>query len=321
MSYIQTVTGPVPADQITFCHCHEHLMICKGVSSSVNPSLCIDDYEKTLSELKTFAASGGSAIVDAQPVGCSRMADALAGLAQDSKLIIIASTGFHKMMFYPDRHWIFKYTEDQLAEIFLHEISTGMYIGCDQAAPNTWINAKAGMIKCAYDTCGLDIQYKKLFNAAVSAAKETHLPFMVHIEQGSDPMELVAYLEARQMDLNRVIFCHMDRACPNLSVHKQLCEKGIYLEYDTIGRFKYHDAQHEAAIFSELINSGYGDRLLFSLDTTRERLKSYTPDGVGLTYILNTFIPLLKETGISDLQIQKIACQNPRRVLALPDLP
>lgn len=315
MSYIQTVTGKIPSESITFCHCHEHLLLSKGKSYEINNVLCIDDFEKSLLELQDFYSQGGNTIVDAQPVGCNRMTEELVALSKESNVHIIASTGFHKMAFYPDNHWIFQYSSEKMTDLFLHEIHTGMYITSDNAAPYKYINAKAGIIKCALDSPGLDRQYEKLFSAASDAANVSKAPLMVHIEQGSDPIALADYLSQNQVDLNNVIFCHMDRACADLSIHKEICERGIYLEYDTIGRPKYHDDNKEASIFCELIESGYEDKLLFSLDTTRARLKSYTPEGVGLTYILLTFIPLLKSRGISQAQIEKISCSNCRRIL------
>lgn len=319
MPHIQTVAGPISPVLVTFCHCHEHLMISKGVSCTINDNLLINDFQKTLLELQCFAAAGGTTIVDAQPTGCNRAAWSLRQLGKESGVQIIASTGFHKMIFYPRNHWIFRYDEKQLTQVFLHEANIGMYIDCDNALPEFWIDARAGMIKCALDINNLDIQYRKLFNAACNAAKYSGLPLMVHIEQGSDPLALLQYLKSQSINLNRVIFCHMDRSCPDISLHKEILKQGVFMEYDTIGRFKYHDDKKEAAIFSELINAGYEDRLLFSLDTTRERLKSYNPDGVGLAYILNSFVPLLKSCGITDSQIKKIACHNSRGILSIPD--
>lgn len=321
MPHIQAVTGKLATVNIKFCHCHDHLMISKGKSYSVNKSLCIDDYKKTLSELNDFFSAGGTTIVDAQPVGCNRVAQSLVNLSMESKVQIIASTGFHKLIFYPENHWLFRYDSEKLLQIFLHEINTGMYLNCENSTPTNYITAKAGIIKCAFDCCGLTPQYEKLFLAATQAAKLTKLPLMVHIEQGSDPLELSQYLRCQNIDLNRVIFCHMDRACDDLNIHKELCQQGIYLEYDTIGRFKYHDDIQEAAIFQALIQSGYEDRLLFSLDTTRERLAAYTPTGIGLSYILHSFIPLLKRSGITDAQLYKISCLNCRRILSIPDTP
>lgn len=319
MSYIQTVSGRISPEAIGFCHCHEHLFIGRGKSCELNPALRIDDYGKTFLEIKDFLSAGGTTIVDAQPVGCGRMAEELSRLTSDCDIQIIASTGFHKMIFYPEEHWIFSVSQEKLTELFLHEILTGMYIKSDTAL-SQYIDAKAGIIKCAVDICGLDRQYEKLFSAAAEAANITGAPLMVHIEKGSDPIGLADYLERKKTGLNRVIFCHMDRACQDIGIHKELCARGIYLEYDTIARPKYHDDEKEAEIFVSLIRSGFEDRLLFSLDTTRERLRSYTPKGAGLTYIINTFVSVLRTHGVSDSQIRKISCDNCRRILAINPL-
>lgn len=319
MSYIQTVSGTLPPENLIFCHCHEHLMISKGKSWETNPVLWIDSFDKTLDELKSFSRGSGSVVVDAQPVGCNRMESQLPILTKQSGVQIIASTGFHKMIFYPENHWIFQYSTLQLADVFLHEIQKGMYTACDNSAPSQYITSKAGMIKCALDTCGLNSQYKKLFDAAILASGNSGAPMMVHIEQGADSIMLADYLESQHMNLNRVIFCHMDRACTDLEVHKALCRRGVYLEYDTIGRPKYHDDLTEANIFMELLNSGYEDRLLFALDTTRARLKSYTPEGVGLNYIRDTFLPMLWQKGASMEQTLKISQKNCRKILTILD--
>ena len=97
----------------------------------------------------------------------------------------------------------------------------------------------------------------------------------------------------------------MDRAIPDLAVHKKVLDAGVYLEFDTIGRFKYHSDEQEIALFQTLLDQGYEDQLLFSLDTTRERLKAYNPDGVGLDYILKTFCPAMRNAGITSDGVQQ----------------
>lgn len=317
MPYIQTVTGQVPSDTLVFCHCHEHLMIRKGQSFLVNEALCIDSYDKTRAELEQFRKAGGSTVVDAQPIGCGRDAEALCLLGHETGIQIIASTGFHKMVFYPQEHWIFDIGKETLAALFVHELTEGMYADGDYRLPVRSVDARAGILKCAYDTCGLTSQYKKLFDAAIYASTHTGAPLMVHIEQGAPALKLISYLDKKKMPLDRVIFCHMDRAVQDLSVHKEVCRQGIYLEYDTIGRFKYHSDRREAEIFAAILDAGYENQLLFSLDTTRERLKCYTPEGIGLTYILDAFLPLLTDAGITEEQIRKISCANCRRILTI----
>lgn len=139
---------------------------------------------------------------------------------------------------------------------------------------------------------------------------------MVHIEKGSSPLILLDFLRQRGVNLEMVYFCHMDRACGDTDIFLQVLEAGVSLEFDTIGRFKYHSDEAELELMKRVLSWGGGEQLLFSLDTTRSRLKAYDPDAVGLAYILNTFVPAMRKAGISENQIQKISVDNPRRILA-----
>lgn len=313
---VQTVTGPIDPEALGFCQCHEHLLLQKGTSWEVNPALCLDDEEKSLLELRDYRAAGGRSLVDAQPVGCGRMADGLERLSIRSGVSVVASTGFHKLCFYPKGHWLFTMGEDELAGLFISELTEGMYLDCDHAPPKKQIPVPAGMIKTALDQGELTPLYEKLFHAAARAQTATGAPFMVHIESGSDPLDLFRRLQDWGVPPSSMIFCHMDRACPDLAVHEALLAQGIYLEFDTIGRFKYHDDAREIEIFQHLIERGFEDQLLFSLDTTRARLKRYTPDGVGLTYILSVFLEKMRAAGISEAVIEKISHQNCQQALS-----
>jgi phosphotriesterase-related protein len=190
-----------------------------------------------------------------------------------------------------------------------------MYLDGDIAFPLQQGSSKAGQIKTALDTEGLSPRYQKLFTAAADAAKATGCALMVHIELDSDPRRLADFLAKLGVAQGRMIFCHLDRAVADIGIHREICEQGIYLEYDTIGRLKYHDDEKEADIILELVNAGYEKQLLMSLDTTRSRLASY--GGVpGLTHILEVFIPLLLQRGLTEAQIKSFFIENPARVFA-----
>ncbi|MBT9150855.1 MAG: hypothetical protein DDT40_01034 [candidate division WS2 bacterium] len=74
---IKTVTGEIVKERIGFCHSHEHLFIAEGQPAKLDPALQIDDFGKTLQELMLFHSVGGNSVVDAQPLGCGRMAENL----------------------------------------------------------------------------------------------------------------------------------------------------------------------------------------------------------------------------------------------------
>jgi len=314
MRIITTVLGDIAPSVMGFCQSHEHLSIARTCYAA-GLQQYIDDPEKNIAELKLYYSAGGRTLVDAQPVGCGRDAEMLALVSEKSGVHIIASTGFHKLSFYPEDHWLHSASEDELIRLFIGELNQGMYLDGDTAFPSRQGSAKAGQIKTALDTEGLSSRYQKLFTAAAEAAKAADCAFMVHIERDSDPRQLADFLVKLGLSGARVIFCHLDRAVADVDVHKEICEQGIYLEYDTIGRPKYHDDEKEAAIILELLKAGYEKQLLMSLDTTRSRLVNYG-GAPGLAHILNVFIPLLLQKGITETQIRSFFTDNPACIFA-----
>jgi len=307
---IRTVLGDIPKEQLGFCHSHEHLFIAAGRPAQINSVLQIDDYEKTKNEVQVFHSLGGKAIVDAQPVGCGRMADWLTEVSRQTGIHIIASTGFHKQNFYVEDHWLFRWGEDHLAQIFINEIEDGMYIGADNHEPEIKIPAKAGIIKTAIEEDRPGLIAIKLLNAAAQASLETKVPIMCHTETHRQGVFVAEHFIKLGVSPENIIICHLDRILDDYSVHKQLAEYGVYLEYDTIGRYKYHTDEEEADLIVQMLDWGYGKSLLLGLDTTRARLKSYGGE-IGLDHMKVNFIPFLRNRGVSESAIADMMINNP----------
>lgn len=308
---IQTVTGWIKQEEITFCHSHEHLFIAEGIPYSINSALKIDDYSLTIKELNHFKKMGGSTIADAQPLGCGRMERQLVRASDDTEVNIIAATGFHKLSFYDKNHWIWRYDVDQLTEIFIHELENGMYIDTDANEPKNYINNKAGFIKTAIDIDRLKDKEKKWFTAAARTSNITGFPIMCHTETKEEALYLAKFYIDHGVKPEKIIICHLDRTLDQLEVHDQLASMGCFLEYDTIGRFKYHSDEEEVELLQYMIQAGHSNKILLGLDTTRERLKSYGAD-IGLDYIKTIFIPLLKKNHFSTEVLHQLMKYNPR---------
>lgn len=313
---IQTVCGEIVPERLGFCHSHEHILLARCRGSGLNPALCMDDKHKSLEELELFASAGGGALVDAQPPGCGRMSPGLSEISEKSGVNIIASTGFHKMIFYHEDHWIFSYGAEEIAAVFTHELQNGMFVGTDDSEPRDFHAAKAGVIKTALDSCGLNRQYKKLFGAAARAHERTGAPLLIHVESGSDPLELDAFLDQNGVAASKRIYCHLDRAVPNPDIHTELLKRGCYLEYDTINRPKYHDNEAEVSIIKSRLEDGFESRVLLGLDTTNERLKAYGGK-MGLDYIKTSFIPLAISMGVPEYAITELMESNPQNAFAI----
>lgn len=314
--YIITVQGLLPSHKLGFCQCHEHLFIKEGQSAKINPALRIDDYALTKKELLLYKSKGGAGVVDAQPLGCGRNAIELARVSKETGLNIIASTGFHKLIFYPEDHWIFGIRSEDFAKILVEEITNGMYVNGEEALPRRQIEARAGIIKTAIDRPALSPRYEELFIAAGVAAKETGVSIMCHTEMGEGALPVIELLLEQGVKATSIIVSHLDRRVDNYHYHKEVAQTGVYLEYDTIGRFKYHSDEEEASLILKMVEDGFLKQILLGLDTTRSRLKSYGGT-IGLDYLLTKFIPLLTGLGLEQDRIRQIMVDNPGRALSI----
>jgi len=311
---VMAVNGLISVEKLGHCQCHEHIFIEKGKSFDMNPALCIDDYKMTVDELNNYKEMGGSTLVDAQPVGCGRMTEYLIKASKETGVNIIASTGFHKLQYYPRNHWIYNIEQSKFTELLLNEIVIGMYIKNIEPFNGMRTSAKAGIIKIAIESGNFSSIYKKILLSAADAANQTGITIMCHTDKGRGALEVIKLLMANGVSPESIIICHLDRRSDNFKFHQKVAETGVYLDYDTIGRFKYHSDEEEIKLISKMIDRGYEDKLLISLDTTRERLKSYGSN-IGLDYILAKFIPALKKYGINNDIINKITRKNPAEAL------
>jgi phosphotriesterase-related protein len=288
------------------------LFIADGRSAELVPSLRLDDFDSTCAELELYKRHGGVSIADAQPVGCGRMADMQLKASEKTGVNILASTGFHKLVFYPDGHWLKTIDSDELAELFIDEINNGMYIDCDISKPSRRVSARAGIMKTASDLEGPAGDYERIFSAAAEASVQTGAPILSHTEMGKGALEQIRLFTDHKVPTESIIICHLDRVLTDMSYLMEVASTGVYLELDTIGRYKYHSDEDEARFISKLVENGYEDRILLGLDTTRERMKSYGGP-IGLDYMFEIFFPLLESYGIGRGFISKFTISNPAK--------
>lgn len=313
---IQTVAGSVENHELGFCQCHEHIFIRKGRSFEINPALWMEDINKSTDELILYRNSSGRSLADAQPVGCGRMAGLLLQASRNSGVNIIASTGFHKLIFYRQEHWIHSIGREELTGLFVDEILTGMYADGDDGFPSLRTSAKAGIIKTAAAGEGVAGEYKKLFAAAAEASLRTGAPIMCHLDKQQDAFSVIKFLTDLGVQSSNIILCHLDRAYYDAEFHIRAAQTGVYLEYDTIGRFKYHSDEAEITLIKQLIRSGHTGQILLGLDTTNRRLKNYGGE-IGLDYIRRIFIDKMLKAGITEEAVENFTVDNPSKALSI----
>ena len=303
---VQTVLGPVPVESLGHCQMHEHLYVAAGPATQKYPALLIDDPVRSEEELADYRRVGGVSLLDAQPGGAGRNAAILKEISIQSGISVITVTGYHLPHFYPANHWLLTENIDEQCNRFRHELSEG----CVEAP-----EVRPGAVKAALGPEGCAGRLKDCFQAAAMAAGEADVPLIVHTEKGAGAVEAVRLAQAVGVPAHRVVICHADRQATDYAPHDAIADTGAMLEYDTIGRFKYHDDDSEIRLIRHMIERGHAHQLLISLDTTRERLKRYG-GSIGLTYLLTDFLPALRRSGISETIIRQITVGNPQKVFS-----
>jgi phosphotriesterase-related protein len=315
-NYIMTVTGKIQNTNPGHCQVHEHVFVADNPAVSKNPALLIDEIDKSEAELIRYYKAGGRMIGDAQPLGAGRSITSLERLSLATNVKIVASTGFHMPMFYPADHYIFTTEEDRLKELFLKELTEGCYADGAIEWPVQQTEIKAGMVKAAIGNESITGAVRVRLAAAGAAAAAAGVPLMLHTDQGLHAIEAIKLLEEKGLAPDRILLCHADRQTDDFAIHFEIARTGVWLEFDTIGRFRYHDDESEIRLVKTLLDNGHINRLLLSMDPTRERLKTYG-GSVGMDYIIETFIPALISAGVGKAEIRQITVDNPATALSV----
>jgi phosphotriesterase-related protein len=242
--------------------------------------------------------------VECSSIGVGRNVPLIHRIAQESGLPIVVPTGVYgRANFAPPAHRAM--TEDQLAELFTKEIREGIES----------TDIKAGFIKISTSDTVLTAREEKFLRAAGRAARETGAVIASHTTSGSVARKQADILESISPSI-RFIWVHA-QVERNRRVHRELASRGVFVEFDSLGWQPSDDAELIAAI-KELVAVGYGDRILLSHDAGW--YQPGQPNGgtqKPYTYLVKTFIPMLRNSGVDDAIIRMITEENPVRAFGI----
>src|SRR5690242_7648872 len=216
---------------------------------------------------------------------------------------IIAATGYHRDAHYPPGHWVHTASVEQLAERIVDDLTRGM----DGDA------ARAGVIKAGASYQHISASEERRLVAAAVGSRGTGAPILVHTEIGTCGHEIVDLLLREGVRPDRIILAHLDRN-PDLDLHREIARRGVWLEYDTVGRIKYRpDSQ-----LLDLIEAGLHDRIMLGLDLGRRDYFRAYGGGPGLGYLMHTFVPRLRQHCGEDV-VNQVLVVNPARAFAVAE--
>ncbi len=309
---VVTVTGRRSVASLGVVDAHDHLFL----DSPALAGQAIDDVERVTEEVLDARSSGISCIVEMTPIGLGRNPAALRQVAEATGVAIIAASGYHRDAHYPADHWVRTATTETLAGRIVTDLTIGMH-------PADWLDpslpldpARAGAIKGGASYHRITRGEQRRLEAIAGAAAATGAAVLVHTEVGTAGHDVVDLLEAGGVPAARIALAHLDRN-PDPEVHVELAARGVTLEYDTIGRTKYHPDSVVLDLIEAVAGAGHLDRIVLGLDLgMRSYFRSYD-GGPGLRYLMTSFVPRLRRR-MGDADADRILRRNPARLYAMP---
>ena len=307
---IVTVLGPIPPGELGVTDAHDHLFL----RSPALPGQEFDDAGKAAEEVRSAVRSGVQSIVEVTPIGLGRRPAKLRAVAEATGAHIVAATGYHRDAHYEEGHWVRDATVEVLAERILTDLKQGMH-------PQDWLSeapldsACAGVIKAGASYQHISVLEERRLIAAAAGSRETGAPILVHTEIGTCGHEIIDFLTREGVKPDRIILAHLDRN-PDLELHASIADRGVTLEYDTPGRIKYRADSQLLDLIEGMVRAGHGDAVMLGLDLgQRDYFRSYG-GGPGLSYLMNTFVPRLRNR-LGEAAVRKILVDTPARAFAM----
>ncbi|MEM8783913.1 MAG: hypothetical protein AAGE65_13795, partial [Planctomycetota bacterium] len=149
--FVRCVTGDADPARLGACDAHEHLAIAGAFVEARWPDYLLDEPARLVGDLRDFRTAGGGWLVDAMPTGAGRSVRRLVELSAETGVSIVAATGVHLPIYYPDEHPLLRMGAAGLTEVFVREIEAGVDDGDGLVCDRRGRPVRAGVIKVAGD--------------------------------------------------------------------------------------------------------------------------------------------------------------------------
>jgi phosphotriesterase-related protein len=287
---------------------HEHLIVDAWPMWPVpNYSLIVDDVDLVIEEVRAYRVAGGTSIVDVTNIGLGRDPLALERISEETGIQIVMGCGWYRERVYPT--YIQEKNANELAAMLVSEIKEGV----DGTGIRPGIIGEIGT-----ERKFITPAQERVFRAVARAHLQTGAPISTHTTHwGELALEQLDLLEEEGVDPHHVIIGHLgDRR--DISTLLPIAERGAFLGIDNIGYHDYQKEERRAQNVVELIEAGFRSQVLLSMDiATLNDLQNY--GGKGFDYLLLKFIPLLRELGATEEDVQVLLIENPQRALAFSE--
>lgn len=337
--HVMTVLGPIAPEALGATLLHEHLLcdlrpLAQRGSTEPEVEITLEnafdvnyrpgehrgnhrlqDRALATHEAELFKAEGGGAIVEMTTAGIGPDLEGLAAISRATGVHVVASAGYYTQPFQDEA--TLALPVEALAETMIAEVTQG--------ARGTEIRCGIiGEIGCSWP---LTLFEERSLIAGAKAQIATGAAITVHPGRHPQaPHDILDILGRAGADISRVIIDHMDRTYEGEDGEVvALARRGCVVEYDFFGieTSKYWMGVADLPTdwmrlrcIRRLFDAGLGDRVAVAHDIcTRSRLKSLGGHGYG--HLLRNVVPLMRERGFAQAEIDQLLVGTPRRLLTI----
>jgi phosphotriesterase-related protein len=317
MPDVQTVQGPVAADELGVTLVHEHVRFRDEAVAAQWPNRYdeIAEMDAAVEAVGAAKDRGVQTIVDPTAMFGGRDVRFMAGVAEQTGVQIVPCTGIYSYDYLP--HYFQNRDADSMAAHFIDDLELGIQ-GTD---------LKAAFLKCAADAAGVTGSIERIHRAVARASVQTGAPIMAHsmpaVATGPRQLEI---FEQEGVDLTRVQIAHCGDT-DDVDYITSLLDRGVYVGLDRYGLEMFLPIDKRNATAAELLRRGHAERVMISQDFCAtidwfppEAAEIFMRDGAirnwSMTLVFDEVLPALRSEGVMDDEVfQTIFVANPRRWL------
>lgn len=316
---VNTVLGPVPADELGVIAVHEALLsVVPGAEYAFDITLDRAEIFETLAgKLREFRSAGGGTIVDSTGMFHGRDMRLYETLARATGVHIVASTGmgpeallggyFLTPQTNPPTPW----PAEKFADLFTKEITDGMVV------PRVERRGAAGLVTTTATREGMTATDESLFRGAARTALATGVA--LSIRHGADAVRDLDVVLDEQLPAARVLVGGLDRKdAVAEGAALEIARRGAYVALDNIGTEgdEHVTDAERVALVRELTEAGHADRILLSANAIGVA-KGGPGRDLPYGYVLTDFVPQLTAQGLGEAEVRRILADNPRELLSM----
>jgi phosphotriesterase-related protein len=319
MATVNTVLGPIDADQLGVTLVHESLLyVLPGAQYAYDIKIDrAEVFDALANKLTDYKRAGGGTIVDATGMYQGRDLRLYEALARATGVNIIASTGqgpeamlggyFLTPQTNPSTPW----PAEKFTDLFSLEVTEGMVI------PRFERRAPAGLVSTAVTIEGLTPTDGSLVRGAARTGLATGVP--VFISSGFDAVVEMQLALDEGVPADRVVIGDLDRrdSVSNGWPHRVLrADAWVAIDHIGINDPRYVSDAERVVLVTELLAGGYANRILLSSSATGV---AFGEPGNDLAYhsVLTNFVPMLRDAGVTQVQIDQMLITNPAELLSV----